>query len=428
MKILVIAAGGLAGPPAPELGGKTPLQAARTPALDRLAAEGEAGGWLPAPPGWPPGPGTALQSFFGYPAFVPPGVLEAGGAGLELREGEVAFRANFVCLRPGAISVVMFDPTGCGVSEEDGTALVDYLNAHMAPAEGEEMRLVSLGGHRALFTYRKEGESLAAAAVEGFSPPHEILGEPIGDHLPVAAEARRFVHIVNDSQMILSAHPGLREKTLESMFAANSLWLWGGGGKGKGRTAPPAFPLSEKVGGREAAVVSSGPAAAGIAQAGGARFIRLRAEGSGILREAAEAARAAMGESEFVLLTEEGTGEATPGGSADAAISFIERLDAEVIAPLLENPGAGGPCRIAVLSDRALSGDSPAPYAAADWAAGRLQPPPPAPEGLGGFVGRLFGRGGKAAGPDPERRLCDAPAAGGRPLSGDALRERLLAG
>jgi len=417
-KILMILGGGIADRPIPELEGQTPLQRADTPALDRLASLGEAGAWRPIPPGEPARAETALQAFFGLPGPLPRGALEASGTGVDLREGEVAFRADFVCLKPGSTSVVMFEPTGGGLSDEEGGRLVDYLNEHLATDPGEEVRLLALGGHRALLTYWKPGERLSRAAVEGFAAPAEIRGLPIGGRLPEREEARRFVHFVNDSQMILATHPGLRERALDAMFAANSLWLWGGGGR------PEVPRLSGRVGGRAVSVVTASPALAGMARLGGAEAVLLRGE----VRRAAEAARRAMAASDFVLLAWEEAGEASERGDLDGKIAAIERFDAEVVAPLTDEPGA--PCRILVAADGVAPVESlgrtrdPAPYAMADWEAGELRPPRP-PGGVAGLVERLLGRGGR--GGAPARSFSELLSETRRPLEAGALRRRLLA-
>ena len=141
-KVLAVIGGGVADRPQAELEGRTPLQRAVTPALDLLATGGEAGAWRPAPEGEPPRAESLLRSLFGLPDPLPRGALEAAGLGVDLREGEVAFRADFVCLRPGATSVVMFDPAGLGLSDQEGGSLVGYLNEHMALDPGDRKSVV----------------------------------------------------------------------------------------------------------------------------------------------------------------------------------------------------------------------------------------------------------------------------------------------
>ncbi len=426
MKVLVVVASGIADKPLEELGGRTPLEAADSPFLDRMAAEGQAGGWGPASSGQ--APDNALCALLGYD-HISGAVMEAAGADIVLREEEVAFRANFVCLKPGATNVVMFDPIGCGVSDEEGAQLVGYLEAHLAADPGEEIRLYPIGGHRAVLTYRKAGFRVPEDALAGFSSPHDIVGDTIDRHLPTSDTARRFVHIVNDSQMILATHPQMREKLESTMFAANSLWLWGGGQS----ASPP--PISQALGGRRVTFVAGEPAILGMGRLGGAEVIRIASDSSASGNATVEAARKALGASDFVLLFTDGAAEASERGDTAAKIAAIEALDAEILAPFIENPGEG-PCRILVLSDHIASTESrrrergPVPYAMADWEGGSLAPPASPPhftDALAGLWAKLSGRnrsaGNDAASRTFSERLCETS----RPLTARTLRERLLA-
>ncbi|MDA0999745.1 MAG: hypothetical protein O2807_04400, partial [bacterium] len=298
MKTLLILAGGLSGRSRPELQGRTPLETAPTTALDDLARKGRAGCWRTALRGRLLGSCAALQALIGCRETVPGGVLDALGRGLELREDEFAFRANFVCLKPGPTSVLMFDPSGAGLTGEEVAPLVDHLNENMAPGPEEELRLTPLEGPCAVLTYRRAGEKMPASSAQGFSSPFDIVGMSVGDHLPVAPEARRFVHMVNDSQMILSTHPLLMEKAKRSMFAANSLWLWEGG------RLPRSFPaLAGRLGGRRAALIAESDALHGLARLGGLEVIRPGADGL------AAAARRALKAYDVVVAADE-TGSA----------------------------------------------------------------------------------------------------------------------
>ncbi len=423
MKVLVLVGSGIADRPLEELDGRTPLEVADIPGLNRLASNGHAGGWRSAPSEQIPGTGAALCTFLGYKNRVSGGALEAAGVGIDLREDEVAFQANLVCLKPGATNVVMFDPIGCGVSDEEGAEIVGYLEEHLAADPGEEIRLHSIGGHRAILTYRKDGFRVPEEALAGFSPPHHIAGETIEGHLPPVEVARRFVHIVNDSQMILSLHPGLRKKLETTMFAANSLWLWEGGQKA---SLPP---FSQTVGRGDVTLIAWNPVALGLGRLGGAEVIRPTGTGSARRNAMVESARQALKTSEFILLFADDAAGASERGDAAGKVAAIEALDAEILAPLLGDPGDEGPCRILFLSDHIASTETrrgvlgPVPYAMADWEAGRLSPPA-GRSGLAGLWGRIFGRNQSAATPSAfSERLCETS----RPLSGKALLDRLLA-
>ncbi len=408
----MVLARGLADGPLARPGGETPLQKARAPALDRLADAGLSGVWSPGPDDAHPSLDGFLKNFFGFPESLSPALMLAAAADALPREGEAVFRLNFVCLKPGATSVVMLDPTGFGVTDGESRELLAYLERHMPPDEGESFRFESLGGGKALFFYR--GARLSPESFRGFSPPHAIAGKSIGAHMPTAKAARRFVHFVNDSQMALSTHAGLREKARARMFAANSAWLWGGGLAGE------AARISEKTGGRAAAFVTDSQLAKGFAKLGGADVYEPG-------EEARAAAREALSRRDFVLFVQE-TDEMFPWREAEEKIEAIERFDAAFMSPLLE--GLDEPCRILLAGDHGFSVESqewfagPVPFAMADFDGKNLTPPAP-PRGLAGLWERLGGRGKRD---DSAVGFSETLERKGRVHSLQAVKKRLFGG
>jgi 2,3-bisphosphoglycerate-independent phosphoglycerate mutase len=413
LKRLVVLGCGIAAESLPDFEGRTPLEAAETPFLDKLASLGEVGGWAATRPGTWSGPEATLSEFYGINDNLPRGPLEAVSFGIEMGEGDIAFRANYVCLRPGTTSVLMFDAAGCGVSDEDGASITAHLNENILSDPDEEIRIISLGGYRALLTYRKPGFNVASQSMSAFSPPHEIMGQPIGDHLPTLDEARRFVHIVNDSQMILATHPGLKQKQETAMFAANSLWLWGGG------VLPHITPLSQLIGTPSAAMVSNCRVALGLGRLGGAQVRQPSETGTAGRAEMVRATREALRENDFVMLCIDDPAEAMMASNFEGLTASMEALDREVIGPLMEDPGGGEPCRILVMSDRVGSLD-PSPWALAEWRAGELHPPK-LPGGLSGLWRKFTNTPAPRADAFSEK-LCENRA----PLSGKAMRARLM--
>lgn len=410
-KTLMILARGLAdGPAAPN--GETPLRKARAPALDRLADCGFSWTWAPAAGDAHPSLDGFLRNFFGFSDDVSSGLMLAAAADAPPRAGEAVFRLTFVCLKPGATSVVMLDPTGFGVTDEENRELLAYLDRHMPPDEGESFRFESLGGCQALFFYR--GARLSPESFRGFAPPHLITGKPIGAHMPAAEAARRFVHFVSDSQMVLSTHAGLKEKARARMFAANSAWLWGGG------LAGGADRISEKTGGGAPAFVTGSQLAKGFAKLGGADVYEPGEEAPAVAREA-------LSTHDFVLCVPD-EDEASPWREAEEKIEAIERFDADFVAPLLE--GLGEPCRILAAGDHAFSVESlewaacPVPFAMADFDGEKLTPPAP-PRGLAGLWERISGRGKRK---NPAAGFSGAPEREGRVHSLQAVRKRLFGG
>ncbi|MGD1075698.1 MAG: phosphoglycerate mutase, partial [Thermodesulfovibrionales bacterium] len=101
MKYIVIIGDGMADRPLRELDGKTPLQKAFTPHMDRLAREGVIGSVRTVPRGFHPGSDVANLSILGYDPrefYSGRAPLEAASMGVELAEGDVAYRCNLVTL------------------------------------------------------------------------------------------------------------------------------------------------------------------------------------------------------------------------------------------------------------------------------------------------------------------------------------------
>ena len=145
MRVLLIIFDGLADRPAPELDGKTPLEAARTPNLDRLAAEGINGLFHPKSPGYPLGSPLALHLMFGYPEdrFPDRGPLLASARGLDIAEGEVVLAARFASIEPepdGRLRLIQRFVRG---REEECRALADAIATH--EIDGLSFRYVYAG-------------------------------------------------------------------------------------------------------------------------------------------------------------------------------------------------------------------------------------------------------------------------------------------
>ncbi len=410
-KTLMILARGLSDRPVASLGGETPLRTARTPMLDRLANCGFSGVWSPASGDAYPSLDGFLKNFFKFSSAISSGLMLAAGAGVTPRTGEAVFRLSFVCLKPGATSVVMLDPTGCGVTDEENRDLIVYLKQQIPPDKGESFRFESLGAHQGLLLYR--GAPLSAESFRGFPPPHAITGKPIGDHMPTAREARRFVHFVNDSQMALSTHEGLKEKARTRMFAANSIWLWGGG------LAEESECISEKTGGRTSALVSDSQLARGFAKLGGADVYEPGEKASATVREA-------LAKHDFVLSFQD-VDEISPWREVAEKAEAIEKFDAEFISPLAE--GLSEPCRILVATDHGFSVESQewiadaAPFAMADFDGENFSLPKRL-SGLGGLWERIRGGDGKRK--NATSGFSEELGRGGRVYSVYAVKKRFF--
>jgi len=185
MKVVVLQGDGMADEPIPELGGKTPLEVARTPNLDHMAARGILGLTRTIPRGLPPGSDVGTMSVLGYdPARYHTGrsPIEAASMGVELGPEDVAFRMNLVTLETAESGgEIMRDFAGGHPSREEGAAIV----VDLARALGRDGLELHPGiSYRHLLVWRK-GESRMRT-----TPPHDLSDKPIARAFP-RGRARR---------------------------------------------------------------------------------------------------------------------------------------------------------------------------------------------------------------------------------------------
>ncbi|NLO73510.1 MAG: 2,3-bisphosphoglycerate-independent phosphoglycerate mutase [candidate division WS1 bacterium] len=244
-KQLIFLGDGMGDRPVDSLGGLTPLEYQRTPALDFLAAGGECGLMYPIRPGMPAGSDTAHMAILGYDPFkyyMGRGPFEAKGVGLDVQAGDLAFRCNFSTLTDGVIS-----DRRAGRIKQGTDQLAQLLNeAFVEGLEGVKVIVKESVEHRAALVLRGEGLS----AEIGDADPHEVGVPPLEvKPLPGAEEdpaAQRTARIVNEfvrrGHEVLAKAPVNAERAQQGLPVANVLLPRGVG------TAPNLKPFSEEWG------------------------------------------------------------------------------------------------------------------------------------------------------------------------------------
>src|SRR3954447_16193819 len=134
MKHAIVIPDGAADEPQPSLGGKTPLQAAYTPEMDRIAREGLLGRSRNVPGRFNPASDVATLSLFGYDPeryYTGRAPLEAAAMGVPLGADDWAVRCNLMYMEDGRLT----DFTAGHISSEEGRQLMEALQSRLGGAE-----------------------------------------------------------------------------------------------------------------------------------------------------------------------------------------------------------------------------------------------------------------------------------------------------
>lgn len=360
MKYIVILCDGMADEPLPEMEGKTPLEAADTPNMDRLAKVSEIGMVRTVPAGMAPGSDTANLSVIGYDPekyYSGRSPLEALSIGAEMEATDVSFRCNLVTLSEEEDRYEdrrILDHSSGEITTEEAAVLVDALKKGL---EREGYTFYVGTSYRHLLIV-KNGKTVELTA------PHDILTKRIGDHLPQDPVLREMMEKSYD---ILKDHPVNAKRRAEGKNPANSAWFWGAGTR-------PALTSFEEKNGVKGAMISAVDLLKGIAVGAGMHNIIVEGANGGLdtnYRGKGQAAVKALAEDgfDFVYVHIEAPDEMGHQGSAEKKIRAIESIDEMIIGPVADALSeAGIPFRMMVLPDhptpvhvRTHTGD-PVPY------------------------------------------------------------------
>lgn len=344
-KFIVVLADGASDHPVPELGGKTPLEVADKPNIDRLAYEGICGWTRNVPEGMPPGSDVAILSVLGFnPRLFYTGraPLEAASMGIELEDSDVAYRCNLVRVEDG----VMKDYSAGHISTEDAKEVINLLNEKLA---SEKIRFYPGVSYRHLMVW-KDGSDAPEC-----TPPHDITGKPIKEFLPKGEGADVLLELMEGSREILKEHP----KT-------NMIWLWGQGKR-------PKLPRFEEVYGLKGAVISAVDLVKGIGTLLGLEVLNVPGVTGYIDTNYEGKAEYAIdylkSGGDFVFIHVEAPDEAGHNRDVKAKIKAIEDIDEKIVGRILnwiEEEGIDA--RMLVLPDHptpleiGTHTDEPVPY------------------------------------------------------------------
>lgn len=353
MKYVLVIGDGMADNPVAELGGKTPLQHAQTPAMDKLASCGVVGSVRTIPEGLPPGSDTAILSIFGcdprayYTGRAP---LEAAAGGVKLLPGDVAYRCNMVTFEdtgaPFEQKKLLSHSAG-GIDGEASSALVSELFDHprfRKLAQSAGMKVYPAESFRHIAVQR--GADISGIVL---APPHDHLGETIGPILPMGCgNAAVLKELMIEAHGILKGHPINEKRRAEGKLPANGIWFWAEG-------TAVALPQFTQTYGKTGGVISAVPLCHGIAVLTGLDAVTVEGATGELdtnYEGKVDAVIDLLKTHDFAAVHIEAPDECTHNGDLKGKLEAIERIDGRIVAPLLRLLGESPfDYRLLILSD-----------------------------------------------------------------------------
>ena len=343
MKYVVVLGDGMADLPLEELGGMTPLEYAKTPCMDCMAAAGEIGTVHTIPDGMAPGSDTANLSVLGYDPkqyYSGRSPLEALSIGVDMKPDDVSLRCNLVTLTEEEEKFEekrILDHSSGEISTEDAAVLLEAVKKEL---ETDIYQFYVGTSYRHLLIWQR-GQVLE------LSQPHDVLGQSIGQYLPQDEMLRKMM---KRSYEILVNHPINKKRKEQGLNPANCCWFWGAG------TRPSLSSFQEKTG-LKGAMVSAVDLLKGIAVGASMKVVLVEGANGGLhtnYRGKAQAAVDALAKEQydFVYVHVEAPDEMGHQGSVEKKVQAIQFLDERVIAPIKEGlEQAGEDFRMLVMPD-----------------------------------------------------------------------------
>lgn len=345
MKSIIILGDGMADEPIEALGGKTPMQYADTPYMDKLAALGVTGRMKTVADGFHPGSEVANMAVLGYDlptVYEGRGVLEAASIGYDLKPGEMAMRCNLICVEGD----ILKNHSSGHIATEEADELIRFLNEQLG---SDRVHFYTGVSYRHLLVVKGGDKRLDC------TPPHDVPLHPFRPLMikPEVPEAQETADLLNSlilkSQEILKDHPVNRRRIAAGKDPANSIWPWSPGYR------PAMQTMQEMYGFKQGSVISAVDLIRGIGVYAGLKVIDV--EGATGLYDTnyegkAHAALEALKTNDFVYLHVEASDEAGHEGDVDLKIRTIENLDKRAIGIIFEELQKWDePVAIAVLPD-----------------------------------------------------------------------------
>jgi 2,3-bisphosphoglycerate-independent phosphoglycerate mutase len=357
MKYVVFVPDGCADVALDALGGRTPLEAARMPEVDALAARSEVGRARVIPAGLPPGSDVGNMAILGYdPERYHTGraPIEAAAMGISIGADEVAYRCNLVTLsggdRSGAQPPVMVDFAAGHLTSEQSRPIIAALDAALGGGR-DGVRFHAGVEYRHLCVVPRDWSDAEC------TPPHDLTGTAAV--WPSGPAAPKLQQLMDASRVVVA------DAARAVGSVATQIWLWGQG-------AMPVLPSFAETYGVQARLTSAVDLVQGLGVLTGIEIVDVPGATAGFdndYRAQADACLRSLADRDFFLVHVEATDEAGHQGLADVKVDALERWDTDIVGPVVAALRASGePFRVLMLPDHATPcslrthTDEPVPY------------------------------------------------------------------
>lgn len=366
MKYLIVVPDGSADRPGEGENKKTPLEVANMPFINELAKKGLVGMVQTIPEGIAPGSDAANLAVMGYnPSTDLTGrsPLEAVSMGIDMSETDVAFRTNLVTLSGEAGTdfedLKITDHSSGDISNAEAKVLIEFIDEKLGsgnPANNGRIKFYPGVSYRhALIASEGEPTPSGVGNVDeeykgyDLTPPHDVLEQRAGDHLPKGDGSDFLKTLMKDSFDLLDNHPVNIDRKKRGLNPGNSIWVWGEGKK------PQLSSFKEKYG-IDGSVISAVDLIKGIGLCAGLDSIDVEGATGTLDSNMRGKAEAAIKEFEngkdFIYIHVEAPDECSHQGNRAEKIEAIEKIDADVIQPMVDYlDNCGEPFRILVVPD-----------------------------------------------------------------------------
>jgi 2,3-bisphosphoglycerate-independent phosphoglycerate mutase len=343
MKYAIVIPDGCADEPLSSLGGKTPLQAAKTPAMDEIARLGIVGRANNVPAHLPAGSDVANLSLFGYDPnkyFTGRAPLEAAAQGIKLGADDWAIRCNLVTIE----NQVMRSFTADHVSTAEATQLLKTCQQEIGT---EYLEFIPGVSYRNLLLYRAHQKPAPFTRDTRATPPHDLTDKSVADDFPRGPGSDLLNDLMGRSVGLFTDHPVNVARKVAGKMPATNIWLWG-----LGKT-PSLTPFLE-LHGKRGKMITAVDLLRGLAALIG--WERIEVPGATGYLDTDYAAKGryaieALDSTDIICVHVEATDEASHEGRADAKIAALEAIDAKIVAPLHAELKKRGDYRLLISPD-----------------------------------------------------------------------------